>query len=310
MADLKSASKRIILRDLLVEGFDLIDQGIKGLICKRVLISREPFRIKSRFHLKEAESPPQRIIDHGKAPVSGIHHTNDIQIWRYRERHPAVGKRCACPPVVFFNQHQELAEYLTHVSTVDLVYNEEIVFLRMVCRFLAETIKDPFCQLELCAIRMIPHNKVFIGIILMELYQFDPVIIYNTHDGVSQFTGCKCLSYAWCSLQNNIFLRFHESRKNIKALSGHEDLAQKIIPGIILHYGRSLPQGIFITDEIHDEVEFPLGQLKEAPVRIFKELHHLKFRTLMEYSIVNRRLQAFCFLKTDRLSIVLLCYFP
>ena len=78
VTDLKSFPQGIILFYLLIQLYDLFDQVIEYLVLQGQLIGFKPVRMKSRGHFKKAETPPQGVINHCKAPVCRVHHTNDI----------------------------------------------------------------------------------------------------------------------------------------------------------------------------------------------------------------------------------------
>src|SRR5690606_8184190 len=102
VANAKSLSKRIISCDFIIKYFYLLDQSVECLVVKCHLICPEVVRIKSRFHLKKTESTAQSIVDHSQYSISSIHHPNDVQIIRNAKRHPVIGERCLCAPVIFF----------------------------------------------------------------------------------------------------------------------------------------------------------------------------------------------------------------
>ena len=103
MADLEAATEGLVLCDFFIQILDLVNQGIKGLVCKCFLIVSKTFGIEARFHLEEAKPSAEGIIDHRKAPVGCVHHTYDIQIFRDRERHTTVGKSGLCSSVVLYS---------------------------------------------------------------------------------------------------------------------------------------------------------------------------------------------------------------
>ena len=91
VADLESFSQSFILQYFFVQLLDMADQFIEGFAIKTFLIFYKSFGAETRFHFKETESASEGIIDHCKTAVGCIHHSNDIQIIRYKELHSAVG---------------------------------------------------------------------------------------------------------------------------------------------------------------------------------------------------------------------------
>ena len=63
----------------------LTNKVIEFIIFQSCTIATESFRCKSGTHLIERKTASQCIIQHGKASVCGIHHSNDINVLRNRE---------------------------------------------------------------------------------------------------------------------------------------------------------------------------------------------------------------------------------
>ena len=139
------------------------------------------FGIKSRLHLKEAESTAQSVVNHRKATVCRVHHADDIQISGDRERQPVIRQRRLGTPVVPLNQHQQFAEYLAHVATVDFVNDEKEFLVRLVCGLLAKPIEDTVFQFKSILNRLIAHHKVLVRIILVELDELNAAVVFFTH---------------------------------------------------------------------------------------------------------------------------------
>ena len=68
--------------------------------------------------------------------AGGIHHADNMQVFRNRERYSAVNKWGLCTFVVLLDQH--FPEDLTHVATIDLDNIKEVFFIRVICCSLAE----------------------------------------------------------------------------------------------------------------------------------------------------------------------------
>ena len=306
MTNLESATEGFIVCNFLVQSLNLFDQSIEGFVCKPILICGKTIRIEPGFHFKETESSSKGIINHRQTTVSSIHHANDVKISRNRERHTVI---CQCgfsSTIILFNQHQKLTEDFAHIAAVDLVDDEEIVLVGVVCRSLTETIEDAISQFEVSAVRTITHDEILIGIILMELNQFNAGFIHFSHHGIRKFSRGECLAYTGSALKNNIHLVPEQSNKNIIPFFGHIYLAQKIGFGICRESCGLSTGRIFFADYIHDEVKLAFSKLKQAACRLNEELHLFKLRTFSQCSIFNRRYKTFFFLEGDNLSIIFL----
>lgn len=82
---------------------------------------------------------------------------------------------------VSFDEHQQLTEYLAQVASVDLVYDE--TYERSGSSFARwqNVEEDPVLQSEGSGFvwqRAISSDEVFIGIRLMKLNHFDPLIVH------------------------------------------------------------------------------------------------------------------------------------
>ena len=110
----------------------LLPHSIQRFVVQTGLILSEAFGIKTGLHIEEAESPTECVVNHGKAAVSSVHHANDIQVFRHRERKPVVGKRGLGTTIVPLNKHQEFAEYFAHIATIDFIDDKEEVLIRLV----------------------------------------------------------------------------------------------------------------------------------------------------------------------------------
>ena len=65
VSDTESFSEGFISPDRFIELDDLGNEFIKGFVIHRSFIVAEPLGLKTRFEFKEAEPPPQGIINHG-----------------------------------------------------------------------------------------------------------------------------------------------------------------------------------------------------------------------------------------------------
>ena len=157
----------------------------------------------------------------------------------------------------------------------------------MVCRLLTEPIKNPLGKFKLRSIGTIPHDKIFIRIILMKLDKFYSGIVCFLHYGIGQFSGSKGFSDSRCPLKNNIFLVPEQSSQNVEPLFSHKYCTQKI-PFCISRNrsGRRLYR-IFLANEIHNKIKFTFCQFKQTPVWLDKKLRFLKLRTFFQYSVFD-----------------------
>ena len=80
-----SQSKGIIGSNDCVELFDTVNQAIKLPICQMHSVLPKSVALKFRFHLKKGKPAAQRIIQHRKTSVRGVHHSNDIKLGRHRK---------------------------------------------------------------------------------------------------------------------------------------------------------------------------------------------------------------------------------
>ena len=204
VTDTEAGTEGGIFGNFPVQCLDLFHQSIEGFVVECSLIFLESLGGESRFHLKEAETPAQRIVDHGEAPVGGVHHADDVEIFRDIEGQPIIGQRDLFTPVVAFNQHHQLTEDLAQVAPVDLVDEEKVFPVGVVGSLLAEAVKYALGQLKAGTVRPVAQHEILGGVILVELHELYPGGIGLTHHRVRQpFSGVG-LSNAGCTLQNNV----------------------------------------------------------------------------------------------------------
>ena len=94
----------------------------------------------------------------------------------------------------------------------------------MVCRLLTETIEYAILQLKSVFNRFVAHHEIFIGVILMELYKFNAVIIHLLHDGICQPFRSKCLSDTRSALKDDILFLFKNSYQTVILAFRHIDI--------------------------------------------------------------------------------------
>ena len=90
--------------------------------------------------------------------------------------------------------------YVKNILNID---DEEIILVRMVGRLLTEAVEHSVLQFKTIFNRLVSHDKIFIGIILVELYELDTVIILFLHHGIRQSVCREGLSNARSALNHN-----------------------------------------------------------------------------------------------------------
>ena len=144
-------------------------------VCKAFLILDESVRIERGVYGNEGETAAQRVIQHGKAAVCGVHHAYDIHVFGHAEQFIGIQKPHLLPALVAFYKHEQLAEYFAQVAAVDFIYYKEIRAARIGLGFFAEIVKYALSQLKAAFGRALALYKVLIGIALVELYKLSTV---------------------------------------------------------------------------------------------------------------------------------------
>ncbi len=135
------------------------------------MILDESVRIERGVYGNEGETAAQRVIQHGKAAVCGVHHAYDIHVFRDAEQFVGIQKPHLLPALVAFYKHEQLAEYFAQVAAVDFIYYKEIRAARIGLGFFAEIVKYALSQLKAAFGRAVALYKVLIGVALVELYK-------------------------------------------------------------------------------------------------------------------------------------------
>ena len=140
MSDAEALAQRLILGDRAVEGFHLAHQGIEPRIVEAGAVLTEAVGVESGAQFHEGEAAAQRIVEHREAAVRRIHHADDVDIAGNMEKFAGVEElelvfRSA---FIALDEHEQLAEDLGEVASVDLVDDEEVVVLLVVGGLLAE----------------------------------------------------------------------------------------------------------------------------------------------------------------------------
>ena len=158
----------------------------------------------------------------------------------------------------------------------------------MVCGFLTKTIENTVLQLKAILDRLIAHHEVFVGIVLVELYEFDAAIVLFAHHGPGQTSCGKGLTNTGSPRQNDVLLITENSHKILVAFFGHVHLIEEVALCVSIN-GGFLRYRIFLTNQIEDEVKFTSGELEQATLRILEILHTLQFRASSQGRVINRR---------------------
>ena len=166
----------------------------------------------------------------------------------------------------------------------------------MVDRLLTETVEHTIFQFKTILYRLVSHNKIFVGIILMELHELDTVIILFLHHGIRQSVCGEGLSNARSALKDNILLVPENGCKFLVFLLFHIDFIEKLFFGIRIN-SRFTADRITLPDQIDDEIIFAPGQLKQTAIRIDEKLHLFQFRVTLKHLIIYRRRKSFQLLK-------------
>src|SRR5690606_16713423 len=104
---------------------------------------------------------------------------------------------------------EQFAENLTQVSAVDLVDDEDIFMVRVICGALTEFIEHAILQAERpCLSRhgTISAHKIVIRIRLMKLHRLAAFRVDFLHQSISELSRKKSFSDAGRALQNEGFL--------------------------------------------------------------------------------------------------------
>lgn len=137
MSDFESAAKIRVGADLVVNARDrsakITDRPRRNTDRREILGKLIP---ELGSQINKREPPTQRVIDHRKTPVGGIHRPDDVKIVRNIKTNRfilCVGKfdRVFLAALVRLDQHHEFAEDFTQIFAIDLVDNHEKLAIRM-----------------------------------------------------------------------------------------------------------------------------------------------------------------------------------
>lgn len=209
MADAEAVSQRLVGRDRLVQLHDAGDEPIELLAGKSLLIGDEALRVEGGTEVEEREAAAQGVVEHGERAVRCVHHSNEVYVARDVEQLVRVEElqRVPGPALVVLDEHEQLAEDLREVATVDFVDDEEVVVVRIVLRILAEVVERALLEVEALRVRAEPLYEVLVAVALVELHHHHTLGVLHAHHGVGQALCGEGLAYAWGTLQDDVLLR-------------------------------------------------------------------------------------------------------
>ena len=131
--------------------------------------------------------------------------------------------------LIAFDEHEQLTKNLGEVTAVDLVNDEEVVVLLIVCGLLTEGVEGSLDQLESHAGRTVALDEVLVGVALVELHQLDARNVFHTHHRVSKTLSDESLADARRALQDDVLLGAQQAHDRVVSLSVHVDGRQEVI---------------------------------------------------------------------------------
>ena len=171
MSYAKAFAERVIGGNGGVQFLYAVYKPVELRVCQAFLILDESVRIERGIYGNEGETAAQRVIQHGKAAVCGVHHAYDIHVFGNAEQFIGIQKPHLLPALVAFYKHEQFAEYFAQVAAVDFIYYEEIWAFCVCLGFFAEIVEYALPQLKAACGGAVALYKVLIGIALVELYK-------------------------------------------------------------------------------------------------------------------------------------------
>ena len=224
MSDAKALAKRFVRCNGRIQPQHTGDQPVKCIALQLFLIGPEALGLKARLQINKCKPTAKRIIQHGKAPVCRIHHTDQVNISWHREFFVCVQQLQRNAALVVLDQHKQLAKNLAQISTVDLVNDEEIIPVCIDFCFFAEIVECTLFQLKACGRRAVSHDKILIGVALVELDHHHTLDVFFSHDRVSQPLCGIGLAHTRSALQDNILLDFQNIDQFFVIFLLHENI--------------------------------------------------------------------------------------
>src|SRR5262249_37830866 len=129
---------------------------------------------KQRLQIHERKPSPQSVVHHGERPVSCVHHSQYVDIWRDIELFfigtgIGQGEGVLTTTFIGFNQHEQFTEDLAEVAPVDLVNDKHIVCILIQRGPFAEAHEHSILPLKADRARAISLNEVLVRVALMKL---------------------------------------------------------------------------------------------------------------------------------------------
>ena len=134
---------------------------------------------------------------------------------------------------VTLDKHEQLAKDLGEVAAVDLIDDEEVCVLLVVGCLLAEGVEGTLDKLKSRTGGPVPLDEVLVGVTLVELDQHDARGILDAHHRVGEALGGVGLSYARCSLHDDVLLRAQQAHDRVVVFLGHIDLSEELQGGVV-----------------------------------------------------------------------------
>ena len=203
MTDAEALTQRIVICNHFVKLLDSSNQTVKLLVVHFSSIRSKSCGGKCRFDFKECKAAAKSIVQHSKAAVSRVHHTDNVNIARNGELFISIEKLQFNSSFVTFDQHKQLTENLAEIASVDFINDKEVRAI-ILSSFAAELIEYALLQFKARLCGTETHDKVFVTVTLMELNHLDTVIVFLAHDGECQTLCSEGLADAWCALQDHI----------------------------------------------------------------------------------------------------------
>src|SRR5699024_8343380 len=132
-----------------IELDDAINESVERQAAELLLTGGEPVGSEPWSHLEESETAAQRIVENCETAVGGVHHADDVDVGRHGEPLVLVQESKLIPTFVAFDEHEQFAEDLRDIASVDLVDDEEVGTAGIVgSSFFTESIERSFSESE------------------------------------------------------------------------------------------------------------------------------------------------------------------
>ena len=235
MSNAEAVAERLVLGDRTVEGFHLAHKRLELRIVEAGAVVEEAPGLEGGAQFHEGEAAAQRVVEHREATVRRVHHADDVDVFRHAKQFVGVEELelVLRPAFIALDEHEQLAEDLGEVSSVDLVDDEEVCVLLVVGGLLAEGVEGTLDQLEPRAGGPVPLDEILVGVALVELNELDARNVLDAHHRVGEALGCIGFTDARCALQDDVLLRAQQAHDRFVAFLGHVDLVEELPGGIL-----------------------------------------------------------------------------